>query len=312
MRSDCISFNYGALLLGTLLLIGGCAQIESARMVQSFPKQPEASMQSSTDLEGKGDISAAVEELKIALTLDPDNQKAKQQLARLIEKRNKLAEEHYQAGMKMKQTDLQGAKREFLAALRVRTDFQEAMLELKNLQLESSEATLQVRAKREAQLAARTQERSQIATEEDVEETSFDRAVSLFEDGDYAAAAHEFQKAKSHAPNDPEIHRYLNLCYYDLGLAQFKKKDYKKALDSFAKVKKGFEGVDDYVKRCRSGLRHQAEDLYKLGLKFFREQNLQEAIIRWNGVLEIEPEHHKAKEYIEKAKKLQNALKKQS
>lgn len=311
MRSGYISSFFIPILLSLLLMAGGCAHVESVRKVQDFPKQPEDSMKSSTVLEDKGDISAAVEELKIALTLDPDNLKAKEQLGRLVEKRNKLAGEHYQAGMALKQSDLQGAKREFLMALRIRSDYQDAMLELKNLQLESSEATLQVRAKREAASAVRANERSQASYEEAADETTFERAVSLFEDGDYATAIHEFQKAKSHSPNDSEIQRYLNLCWYDLGIALSRKKEYRKALEAFSKVKKGFENVDDYLKKSRSGLKQQAEELYKLGLKFFREQKLQDAISRWNAVLEIEPDHLKSKEYIEKAKKLQKALKNQ-
>lgn len=311
MRFRYISLTTVPILLGMLLLAVGCARNEQLRSVQSFPKQPEESIKSSTVLEDKGDIAAAVEELKIALTLDPNNQKAKEQLGRLTEKRNRLAGEHFQAGMALKQTDLQAAKREFLAALRIRTDYQQAMQELKNLQLESSEATLQARAKKEAEATVRAHERGQTAYEETIEETTFDRAVALFEDGDYAAAAQEFQRAKTHAPNDHEIQRYLNLCWYNLGIAYFKKKECRKAVDSFSKVKKGFEGVDEYLRKCRSGLKHDAEEVYKLGLKFYREQKLPEAIARWHAVLDLEPEHLKAKEYIEKAKKLQNALKNQ-
>ncbi len=302
MHSKFIRLTYVLILAAILLIAGGCAH--------EMPQKPDESIKQSDASEEKGDIAIAVEELKIALTIDPNNSVAKEKLNKLIIKQAKLAEEHYKAGLALKQTNLQGAKKEFLAALRIRTDYQEAMKELKNLQLESSEATLQVRAKREASVA-RTQEKVKITYEETVEETATDRAIALFEDGDYAAAINEFQKARSHSPNDPEIQRYLNLCWYNIGVSHYKKGEYSKALNAFTKVKKGFEDTDNYEKKCRSEQKKQVETLYKLGLKFFREQKLKEAIARWNEVLVLEPGHLKAKEYIEKANKLESALKKQ-
>lgn len=314
MYSGIIRSTFVCVSAAILLIAGGCAH-DAPKIAEEPikpPKMPDESIQKSAALEFKGDITFAVEELKIALTIDPANQAAREQLSRLMEKRDKLAEGHYKAGLALKNTNLQGAKREFLMALRIRTDYQDAMKELKNLQLESSEATLQVRAKREAAASLRSQERAKTTYEEVDEETQTDRAIAIFEDGDYAGAIQELQKAKSHAPNDPEIAKYLNLSWYNLGITLFKKTEYQKALDAFAKVKKGFESLDSYEKKCRNELKNRVEELYKQGMKFFREQNLKEAVARWNAVLEIEPGHQKAKEYIEKANKLETALKKRN
>jgi hypothetical protein len=57
-------------------------------------------------------------------------------------------------------------------------------------------------------------------------------------------------------------------------------------------------------------LKSLADEFYRAGLKFYREQKLNEAIVKWNTVLDIEPDHQKAKEYILKSKKLLQALKK--
>jgi tetratricopeptide (TPR) repeat protein len=299
-----LKFRFSFLIYLAILVSPGCALLGQ----DSFSKLPEESVKTSSVKEEEGDITTAVEKLKIALTIDPHNAKAQSELRRLIEKRDSEAEKRFEAGMKIRQTDPARAGKEFIAALRIRSDYPEAVRALKDLQLESSEATIEARAEKAAAGAAKAHP-GQGAEEE--ESNYLETAISYYEDADYASAIKELQKAKSHYPNDPEISRYLNLSWYNSGILWYKKKDYKKALESFSKVKKGFEGVDDYVRKSRSSLKGMADDMYKQGLKFYREQKLQPAIEKWHLVLEIEPDHHKAKEYIEKAKKLQDALNRQ-
>lgn len=295
---------YGALMF--LPLLAGCAG-HSVSGASTFEKLPAVSVQTSSVMEDKGDITLAVEELKIALTIDPDNSKARAQLKRLLEKRNLEAEKRFKAGLALRESDRVRAAREFLAALRIRSDYPEAVAELKNLQLETSEAAIQSRADNKAAAAAK----SKALKEYDDEANYLDTAISFYEDGDYASALAELQSAKSRHPNNPEIQKYLNLSWYNSGILSFKKKEYRKAFDAFGKVRKNFENVDNYIRQCRQALKGNAEDLYKMGLKFFREQKMPEAIGKWQMVLDIEPNHQKAKEYLEKARKLQAALKRQ-
>ncbi|MEI6208847.1 MAG: tetratricopeptide repeat protein [Desulfuromonadales bacterium] len=300
------------LLLWALLLSGGCAH-ETPKPTEEIIKPPEKPVINSQELEKseqyeqKGDLTAAVERLKIALTIDPGNIRAQEEMKRLIVKRNSEAEKRYQAGLARKKTDPDGARKEFLAALRIRSDYTEAVRALKDLQLESSEFSIQTRARKEA--ASRIQVKHQESVEDILEEAYIDNAIAFYDAGNYAAAIQELQQAKIRSPNDPEINKYLNLSWYNSGIAWFKMKEYKKALDAFSKVKKKFENSDDYIRKSRLALTHDEEELYKMGLKFFREQKLQEAITKWNAVLAINPGHSKAKEYIEKTKKLLNALK---
>jgi len=183
------------------------------------------------------------------------------------------------------------------------------MRALKNLQLESSEASLRARIKKQA---TPSPNKAQADVAEDYETVSYmDAAISFYEEGDYTSAIRELQKVRTRYPRDPEITRYLNLSWYNLGISSFNKKDYFKALDLFSNVKSDFERVNEYVKKCRQELKKNAENLYKDGLKFYREQKLQEAINKWNLVLKIDSGHQKAREYIEKATKLLETLKKQ-
>jgi len=296
--------QWGALII-VCLLICGCAH----EPAQEFAPRQEESFKNSVIKEERGDITEAVEELKVALTIDPANKRVRDELVRLMEKRDREAEKRFKAGMALKDSDPLAAVKEFIAALRIRSDYQEAMRALKNLQLESSEASLRARIKKQA---TPSPNKAQADVAEEYETVSYmDAAISFYEEGDYASAIRELQKVRTRYPRDPEITRYLNLSWYNLGISSFNKKDYFKALDLFSNVKSDFERVNEYVKKCTQELKKNAENLYKDGLKFYREQKLQEAINKWNLVLKIDSGHQKAREYIEKATKLLETLKKQ-
>jgi hypothetical protein len=55
--------------------------------------------------------------------------------------------------------------------------------------------------------------------------------------------------------------------------------------------------------------REKAEELYNAGVRFFINQNLEEAILSWEQTLELYPEHPKAAKDIAKARGLQQKLK---
>jgi tetratricopeptide (TPR) repeat protein len=242
--------------------------------------------------EQQGEFPCAIEEFKIALTIDPTNDEAKVGLKRLSELADIEAEKHYQKGLSIKKSDPSNARIEFLKALRIKPGHQPSIEELKGWHLFVAKSRL---------LAPTSEVDSGL-------EDYLSVALSLYEDGDYGGAIQEFLKAKEKYPKNPEITKHLNLSYYKHGVALFEKGEYKKALQMFSSLKPDFEKVGDYLKKVRSGLKKTAEDGYKNGLKLFREQKLTEAIEQWNIVLEIEPDHKKAKEYIEKAKNLLKSL----
>lgn len=234
------------------LISAGCAHIDAPGKAYA-----EQTVQASSTFERKGEFANAVEELKIALAVDPGNSNIREKLNRLIVKRDQEAARHFRAGLAFPDSNPKGAKKEFLEALRIRGDYPEAVTALRALQLESAEDRIQARTRKEAKLAAaRAHEKTETAEDEaDGEDYSLDVAISSFDRGDYDTAIHEFGKMKARYPNDPDIQLYLNRSWYNAGMALFAKKDYHRALASFAKVPKGFERVDEYAAACRSALR---------------------------------------------------------
>lgn len=235
-----------------LLISAGCAHIDAPG--KTFAEQ---TVQASSTLEKKGDLAKGVEELKVALAADPDNDNVRERLNRLIAKRDQEAARHFRAGGALRDSNPKGAKKEFLEALRIRSDFPKAVTALRGLQLEAAEGRIQTRTRKEARLAAaRAHEKTEAVEDEaDGEDYSLDVAISSFDAGDYDTAIHEFGKMKARYPNDPDIQLYLNRSWYNAGMALFAKKDYHRALASFDKVPKGFERVDEYAAACRSALR---------------------------------------------------------
>jgi tetratricopeptide (TPR) repeat protein len=135
-------------------------------------------------------------------------------------------------------------------------------------------------------------------------------AISFYENGNYQAAINELLKAKSKYPRSSEVSKYLNMSYYNMGKMYYDNKDYMNALQILTKVKKGSEKVEPYVTRAGAMVKNLVDIFYKEGLQFYGQQKLQEAIEKWNIVVEIDPHHRKAKEYIQKSRNLLEALKK--
>jgi len=77
--------------------------------------------------EEQGDMVEALEQYKLVLTVDPDNQLAKEKSATIGPKLNAKAEEHYKTGLKFyNQGQYREANQEFLTALRYNPDHAEA------------------------------------------------------------------------------------------------------------------------------------------------------------------------------------------
>ena len=235
-----------------VLISAGCAHIDAPG--KTFAEQ---TVQASSTLEKKGDLAKGVEELKVALAADPDNDNVRERLNRLIAKRDQEAARHFKTGVALSDSNPKGAKKEFLEALRIRSDYPEAVTALRELQLESAEDRIRARTRKEARHAAAMAHEKRDAAEDeaDGEDYSLDIAISSFDAGDYDTAIHEFGKMKARYPNDPDIQLYLNRSWYNAGMGWFAKKDYRRALAAFAKVPKRFERVDEYAAACRSALK---------------------------------------------------------
>lgn len=288
-----------------LLTSSGCAHVSEPAPTTKTEVQEQITTE--TKHEETSDVVRSVEELKIALTIDPENKRFRAELNRLIANQKTEAEAHFRAGTALRESNPLKARKEYLAALRLRSDYPEVVTALREIHLAAMESKLQARLKKEATIAAaKSQGKHHAATEDDdtyPEEYSLETAVSSFDAGDYATAIKEFEKMKAGYPNDPDILAYLERSWYYSGVGHFNKKEYRKALTAFTNVRKGFERVDEYSQTCRQNLKGTIDNYFAAGLKSYNENKWQDAVKNMKAVLEIDPSHKQAKEYLEMARK---------
>ena len=114
-------------IVGIIILLvwaGGCATFGTKSPKQLADEYTVKAQQ----YEAKGDLVAALEQYKLVLTVDPENQLAQEKRKAIEPQLNKLAEEHYQAGLKFyRQGQYRPARQEFLTALRYNPDHKETL-----------------------------------------------------------------------------------------------------------------------------------------------------------------------------------------
>jgi len=103
----------GVVLL--LVLVVGCSQLGTKSPAQ-LSEEYTAKAQK---LEAQGDLVEALEQYKLVLTVDPENQLAKEKSTTINQELHNLAEEHYQTGRAFyNKGQYAPARKEFLTALR--------------------------------------------------------------------------------------------------------------------------------------------------------------------------------------------------
>ena len=128
-------------LIGVIVVLAlavGCAGMgkkSSAQLAEEYSAKAKA-------YEEQGNMVAALEQYKLVLTVDPDNQLAKAKSATLGEELNIKADEHYKIGLKYyNQGQYREARKEFLTALRYNPDHVKAKNKLTETKEEIEEVT---------------------------------------------------------------------------------------------------------------------------------------------------------------------------
>jgi tetratricopeptide (TPR) repeat protein len=106
-----------------LVLAVGCAGIgkkSPAQLAEEYTAKAQ-------NYEAQGNLVEALEQYKLVLTVDPENQLAKEKSTAIEQELHKQAEEHYQIGLKFyNQGQYREARKEFLTALRYNPEHPEA------------------------------------------------------------------------------------------------------------------------------------------------------------------------------------------
>ena len=92
--------------------------------------------------------------------------------------------------------------------------------------------------------------------------------------------------------------------HYRLAKQLMEQGEDKKALDSLDVLDKDYKDSAQLRTQARAKLNAVAENLYRRGVKFFLNEELEQAISSWKKALSINPNHPKAQQDIDNALKL--------
>lgn len=290
------------LLAGLPLVLGACAVL--APPPELSPARREALViqhrRKAAALEQSGDLTRALDEWKIALTIDPDDsaaqagrKKLEARIEQAVADRLRQGREALERGVPVE------ARRQFLAALALDPANQDAFAALR------AEAT----GSRVAPDATPSGRASGAASGEaqEVNPLLADATDSL-EAREFEVAIADVDKLLADSPGLPEGIELKKAILYGYGKAQLDDGQYAgsyRALADLAKLDPKYLDAAALREQVKSRL---IQDLYQEGIRLYRDENLEGAITKWRAVLEYDPNQTEARKNIEQAERLLRAL----
>ncbi|HIJ79301.1 MAG: hypothetical protein OEY01_09980 [Desulfobulbaceae bacterium] len=136
-----------------------------------------------------------------------------------------------------------------------------------------------------------------------------DRAQKSFQAKTYEQTISLAKEVLTYDYTISEAAQLLNRSYLEFALHQLQAKDYDGAQASLENVEDNFPGLHALEDEIRATRQRDAETHYRLGVKFYVNENLQNAINEWQETLRIYPEHDGALLNINKANSILEKLK---
>ena len=138
--------------------------------------------------------------------------------------------------------------------------------------------------------------------------SELDKARKLFLSRDYERAVRRTEQILQIDPSNGEAAELKNAALYQIAETYRKLQNYVDTLKTLKKVDPRYKGVKKDIEEVNIILRQQAEENYRLGVNFFVNEEFDRAIDRWQDTLRQNPQHPKARQDIEKARRLLKKL----
>jgi tetratricopeptide (TPR) repeat protein len=133
-------------------------------------------------------------------------------------------------------------------------------------------------------------------------------AREALERQDFAEALADVDRVLTGNPNHPEGVELKKSILYTLGKTRLGEKRYDesyRALLQLSRLAPKYEDAGELAREAHTGLVQQR---YNEGLRLYREEKLEDAIVQWRSVLELEPRHANARKNIEQAEQILKKL----
>jgi tetratricopeptide (TPR) repeat protein len=124
----------------------------------------------------------------------------------------------------------------------------------------------------------------------------------------YTAALSDIDRFLAQNPGNAEGLAVRKQALYGVAKSQFDSKNYDGAYRSLSELAKVAPGYEDSATLIQESRRRMIDQHYSQGIRFYREEKLQEAIAEWRIVLELDPQHANARKNIDQSEKLLKGL----
>ena len=352
------------LCLGMLWAAAGCAVIPAKPTAAEFRDSALAQAEAH---EAAGDLVAALDKYRIALTVDGNNAAAAAGVQRTAQRLQASACRYYEAGVRLQgQGRYLQARQHFLTALRLWPEHAKALAALMERGqpsktdyivhvVQHGESLSQIAARyygdhrkfdliaaynrisdaatiragqelkvpvqtggtpekdrcagppaaalnpAEAATPAGNQPGSDPGYETDQAAIYREQGIEMFEEGNYADAAVEFNKVLGLSPDDAQAASYCYQSYFRIAMKCFEDENYLGAIDGFTRslaYERDCRQCHAYIEKSKS---LYMENHYKLGMQHYSREQLLEAIQEWEKVKSIDPQYKKVDTLIVKA-----------
>ena len=110
-------------------------------------------------------------------------------------------------------------------------------------------------------------------------------------------------------PSNTEAAELKNAALYQQASLLRQQRRYFEALEILKKLDPRYKGVQKDIAEIKALLKQQAEESYRIGVNYFVNEEIDKAIEAWKKTLILDPQHPKAGQDIEKARRLLKKLK---
>lgn len=128
------------------------------------------------------------------------------------------------------------------------------------------------------------------------------------ENRNYAEALADVDRLLANNPRHPEAGDLKKSILYALGKSQLEQKQYDESMKSLTQLARLAPNYEDSAALLRQARTRAVQQHYAEGLRFYREEKLEEAISEWKLVLDLDPKHPSARKNIEQAETILRRL----
>lgn len=139
-------------------------------------------------------------------------------------------------------------------------------------------------------------------------DVKLEEARRLLDRGAWGSVINVTEEILKQDPGSDEAKMLFSNASYKLGKILLDRGQADKAMDILSRIEPSYEDTRQLLSVARARMKAQAEALYREGVKQFVNEELEKAIKTWKKVLELNPDHAKARQDMDNAQRLLEKL----